>query len=154
MNDILNVTTVRHELEDEIEKYFYYYLSQSLYDDRRIIDEYYEYVWTGSKGKFVIPLSINATGVDIEPLGITLTYISKIKNYTNWTCEYEAPVLPFNPQVYGGIQEFITYDVYKNVLKYAIDNGQLDVDLNRRDWESRFFQFYAGDLYEVIPKVA
>jgi hypothetical protein len=30
----------------------------------------------------------------------------------------------------------------------------LDVELDRQNWESRFFQFYAGDLYEVIPKVA
>lgn len=57
-------------------------------------------------------------------------------------------------RVYGGIQEFVTFDVYKNSLKYAIDNGQLDTDLNRKNWESRFFQFYAGDLYEIIPRVA
>lgn len=50
-------------------------------------------------------------------------------------------------RVFGGVQEFITYDMYKNTLKYAIDNGHLDVELNRNDWESRFFQFYAGDLY-------
>ena len=29
-----------------------------------------------------------------------------------------------------------------------------DTNLNRKNWESRFFQFYAGDLYEAIPKVA
>lgn len=57
-------------------------------------------------------------------------------------------------RVYGGVQEFITFDVYKNTLKYAIDNGQLDSVLDRRGWESRFFQFFAGDLYEVIPKVS
>lgn len=62
--------------------------------------------------------------------------------------------MPLNPAVYGGIQEFITFDVYKNTLKYAIDNGQLDSVLDRRGWESRFFQFFAGDLYEVIPKVS
>ncbi len=57
-------------------------------------------------------------------------------------------------RVYGGVQEFITFDVYRNTLRYAIDGGHLDVDLDRRGWESRFFQFYAGDLYEVIPRVA
>jgi len=60
----------------------------------------------------------------------------------------------YNPDVFGGVQEFITFDVYRNTLKYAIDNGQLDTLLDRKNWESRFFQFYAGDLYEVIPKVS
>lgn len=57
-------------------------------------------------------------------------------------------------RVYGGVQEFITFDVYRNTLKYAIDNGQLDALLDRKNWESRLFQFFAGDLYEVIPKVS
>lgn len=108
----------------------------------------------GSRGKLVIPYEINASTIDIEPTGITLTYISNIKGYTAWKCENHAPVLPLNPRVYGGIQEFITFDVYRNSLRYAIDNGHLDVELDRHSWESRFFQFYAGDLYEVIPRVA
>jgi hypothetical protein len=57
-------------------------------------------------------------------------------------------------RVYGGVQEFITFDVYKNTLRYAIDNGHLDVDLDRHNWESKYFQFFAGDFYEVIPRVA
>lgn len=72
-------------------------------------------------------------------------------------CPHSSPqptVINILFRVYGGIQEFITFDVYKNTLKYAIENGQLDADLNRKNWESRFFQFYAGDLYEVIPRVA
>lgn len=154
MNNILNVTTVRHELEDEIEKSYQYFLNQSLYDDRRIIDVHYDYEWVGSKGKLVIPYDIKPTFVDIEPTGITLLYIASIKDYPDWKCDNHAPTFPLNPKVYGGIQEFITFDVYRNSLKYAIDNGYLDVELDRRNWESKMFQFYAGDLYEVIPKVA
>ena len=55
---------------------------------------------------------------------------------------------------YGGIQEFMSFTVYENIAKFAIKEGWLDTSLNQRSWESRFFQFYAGDLYEVIPKVA
>lgn len=66
LNDIINVTTVRHELENDINKLYNYYLSLNLYDNRRIIDELYEYVWDGPKGKFTIPFSINATGFDIQ----------------------------------------------------------------------------------------
>lgn len=30
----------------------------------------------------------------------------------------------------------------------------LNSTLNRANWESRFFQLYAGDLYEIIPKIS
>jgi hypothetical protein len=33
-------------------------------------------------------------------------------------------------------------------------NGQMDTTLSKQNWESRMFQFYAGDLYELFPKVA
>lgn len=59
-----------------------------------------------------------------------------------------------NPRVFGGSQEFISYTFYENVLKFGIKNGQLDTNLNRQSWESKMFQFYAGDLYELFPKVA
>ena len=52
---------------------------------------------------------------------------------------------------YGGIQEFISLSVFKNTLKFGIEAGILDTVLNKQNWESRMFQFYAGDLYEVMP---
>ena len=52
-----------------------------------------------------------------------------------------------------GSQEFITFDVFKNSVRYAIQKGALNTDLNRKNWESRFFQFFAGDLYEIFPKL-
>lgn len=30
----------------------------------------------------------------------------------------------------------------------------LDTKLSKTNWQSRFFQFFAGDLYDVIPEVA
>jgi len=39
------------------------------------------------------------------------------------------------------------------VLRRAISQNLLDTDLTKENWESRMFQFYAGDLYEVIEKV-
>lgn len=56
-------------------------------------------------------------------------------------------------RVYGSTQQFISYDFYENVIRYAIDKDLLNTDLNRDSWESRMFQFYAGDLYEVLDKV-
>lgn len=65
MNNVPNITTVKHELEDDIEKFYQYFLNQSLYDDRRIIDSHYDYSWMGPKGKFTIEYEMVATGVDI-----------------------------------------------------------------------------------------
>lgn len=39
------------------------------------------------------------------------------------------------------------------MIRYAIDQDLLNADLNRDNWQSRMFQFYAGDLYEVLDKV-
>lgn len=39
------------------------------------------------------------------------------------------------------------------MLRYAIDKDYLDGQLVRENWESRMFQFYAGDLYEIFPLV-
>ena len=44
--------------------------------------------------------------------------------------------------------------MYKNTLRYGIQHKFLDTTLTKHLWESRMFQFYAGDLYEVIPKTA
>lgn len=150
----LNETvTVRHELQEQIDKNFHYFLNQSLNEEKRKIDSHYAYSWVGDKGNLTINYELEPKDVDIEREGITFTFLAKIKDYTNWTCEFEIHWITLNPKIYGGIQEFVSFDVFKNSLKYAIDNGYLDIDLTRKNWESRFFQFYAGDLYEVIPKI-
>ena len=51
------------------------------------------------------------------------------------------------------MQEFISLDFYQNVLANSIRKGHLHTTLNRQNWESRLFQFFAGDLYEVIPEM-
>lgn len=71
---------------------------------------------------------------------------------TSSPLQSQVPHLLF--RTHGGLQEFVTYDVYRNTLNYAIDQKFMNIDLNRANWQSRFFQFYAGDLYEVIPKIA
>lgn len=81
-------------------------------------------------------------------------YEATIDGFPEASCGKMPRVLPINPGVYGGSQEFISYAFYQNVLKFAIKNGQMDTELNRDNWESRMFQFYAGDLYELFPKVS
>ena len=81
-------------------------------------------------------------------------YEATIDGFPEAKCGKMPRVLPLNPRVYGGSQEFISFTFYENVLKFAIKNGQMDTNFNRANWESRMFQFYAGDLYELFPKVA
>lgn len=37
------------------------------------------------------------------------------------------------------------------MIKFAIANNYLDSPLDRENWESSMFQFFAGDLYEILP---
>lgn len=40
------------------------------------------------------------------------------------------------------------------MIRYAIGKGYLDTELKREWWQSRTFQFFAGDLYEIFPLMA
>ena len=63
-------------------------------------------------------------------------------------------MVPFEPQdsAYGGSQEYISNSLLKSTLKYALKRGEIDVSLTQEFWQSRAFQFYMGDLHEVMPK--
>lgn len=100
LNDIVNVTTARHELEEEIHKYYFYYLNLSLYDERRHIDEHFDYVYENSftKRNVSVPFHIEGTLIDVEPSGITMFLKANIEGYTGWKCEYHGPRLPLNPK--------------------------------------------------------
>jgi len=52
---------------------------------------------------------------------------------------------------YGGLQSFISMGLVQSTAKWGLDNGVYDTDLNENTWQSRHFQFYVGDLYDVIP---
>ena len=47
----------------------------------------------------------------------------------------------------------MSYDFYEGMLRFAISQGHLDTDLEREPWESRMFQFFAGDLYDIFPNL-
>lgn len=38
----------------------------------------------------------------------------------------------------------------KSTLRYALEGGFLDVTLDENNWQSRAFQFYMGDLHDVM----
>jgi hypothetical protein len=57
-------------------------------------------------------------------------------------------------RLFGGIQEYLSLSILENTVRYAAQRGVLNTLLTRESWESRAFQFYAGDLYDVIPQLA
>lgn len=81
-------------------------------------------------------------------------YEATIDGFNESKCGPMPPTLPLNPKAYGGSQEFISYTFYENLIRYGIKQKVFDTTLNKDGWESKMFQFYAGDLYELFPKVA
>jgi hypothetical protein len=65
-------------------------------------------------------------------------------------CGAKVPVDPESLSKYGGNQEYISNIFLRSSLKKALNSNFLDATLNQDSWQSRAFQFYVGDLHEVI----
>lgn len=157
VNNILGVTTLKHELEDDIALYYAFYLKMNIHEENAPINKNFFYKWVSpvaSKGDLVVNFTRRPTFIDIEKAGMYYGYEATIDGFNESKCGAMPPILPLEPKVYGGSQEFISYTFYENLIRYAMKNGQMDTVLNSQNWESRMFQFYAGDLYELFPKVA
>lgn len=96
----MNVSTIRLELEIEINRYYSYLLRNCLHDDNHPISDHFDYVWSRiGKPNITIPFTRRGVNIDIEPDGITTTNDNQIKNNTNWKCgERFVPILPLNPR--------------------------------------------------------
>lgn len=68
LNNIMSVKTVRNLLEEEIDRFFAFYLRASLHDEHMPINNHFDYVWSPGQGKpnVTIPFSRRAVTVDIE----------------------------------------------------------------------------------------
>lgn len=55
--------------------------------------------------------------------------------------------------MYGGSQAYHLNCLYESVVYYLQNNGWLDTVLNS-DWEVDAFQFYAGDLFDLINNLS
>lgn len=87
----------------------------------------------------------------IESNGLHIFSSDTIKNYSDFVCGSPVPDEPRDVQHFGGLQTFLSQGFIESTAKYALNNGIFDTDLNEDAWESRHFQFFAGDLYDVIP---
>jgi hypothetical protein len=84
--------------------------------------------------------------------GLYLLFSQRIQGYEGFECGDPVPFEPNDPKVYGGMQEFYSNSLIKFTLRHAISVQQaLDVVLTEEFWQSRAFQFFMGDLHDVMP---
>lgn len=112
LNNIMQVKTVRNLLEDEIDRYFSFYLRASLHDEHMPVDNHFDYIWSPGQGKpnVTIPFTRRPVTIDIEESGIQLTFEVQAANATKWQCgNRTVPLLPLN---------------YRYSLAYAASTGR------------------------------
>jgi hypothetical protein len=88
--------------------------------------------------------------------GYRMVFVTEIENWPEPICDSTVPLKPFSFEYfeslfrqYGGSQNFHLNCIYQSVVEYLHSNGWLDTVLND-GWESDSFQFYAGDLFDLI----
>lgn len=91
---------------------------------------------------------VNSTLTD---QGLYLLFSQVIQDFEDFECGDPVPFEPNDPATYGGMQEFLSNSLLKSTLRHAIRKQALDVNLTTEFWQSRAFQFFVGDLHEVMP---
>lgn len=92
---------------------------------------------------------VHGFGIDPE-YGYRLIFVTSIEGYNEPICDDElVPLTPASFEIYGGTQSYQLNCLYESVVKYMHSNGWLDVTLDS-NWEVNAFQFYAGDLFDLI----
>lgn len=61
-------------------------------------------------------------------MGLNLLHSLTIPNYPKFECG-DVPNDPNDPNIFGGMQEFYSNNLLKSLVKYAIEQGFLDVVL-------------------------
>lgn len=102
------------------------------------------------------PLNLNFTN-ELYSFNITkengfdLYYTTMVQDWPDHDCNHSVPEDHENFTQYGGIQTTISMDLMRHTALKAVKKGWLDASFTR-EWETNAFQFYIGDLYEVIPE--
>lgn len=78
------MTTLRHELEDDIDLIYHFYLLNNLHDENMPIDEHFEYRWEDpvkSRGNLDIAFTRTPHFIDIEKDGFHYGYNAQIDGF-------------------------------------------------------------------------
>lgn len=121
-------------LEAEIDKIYHFLLRNSLHDEHHHVDPQFDYHWTPRRNttNYIISMKRRPLYIDIEKDGIRTAFDVQAEKATKWECgDRRLPHLPLNPEVYGSLQNFVTFDFYENMLRFAIEANYLDTDLSR-----------------------
>lgn len=82
--------------------------------------------------------------------GFELYYTTIIEGWNEDDCLHDIPVEHENYTIYGGIQTALSFDLIRQVVLTNIRKGWFNTHLNS-EWETPAFQFFAGDVYYIIP---
>lgn len=96
----MKIKTVRLMLEEEIDRYYNYYLLASLHDEHQPISTHFDYVWSPrGKPNITIPFTRKAVSVDVERDGIQLTFEVRATDDKEWKCSTRpVSMLPLRPE--------------------------------------------------------
>ena len=80
--------------------------------------------------------------------GLKYTCIFELENYTRKCVDLPKE---YNPE-YGGVQDLIAFPWLEANLMYILHKGFFNVTLGGIKWETPIFQFFMGDLANVMPE--
>lgn len=118
---------------------------QTLKFDKTIVYSYTDY-----RAPFELTFNQTLMNSTLANDGLYLLFSQAIIGDPQFECGEPVPQVPDDP-VFGGLQEFISNSLIKSTLKYALKRRSLDVILSQEFWQSRAFQFFMGDVHEVMP---
>ena len=51
-----------------------------------------------------VHFSLVPTGIDLEPEGLSMTFVSRIQGFSGWRCGKTVPTHELQPAIYGEVQ--------------------------------------------------
>jgi hypothetical protein len=146
-------SNIRTQLLGSFNTHFPSKLNESL--NHEVFGNEINYTYTDHvKGDLNMTIIHKLYGFDINPTnGYKIIYKTEIKGHENEdTCNITVPDEHDSFQIYGGIQNIHLNCLYQDVVNYIQKQGWLDTTVGS-EWEVNAFQFYAGDLFDIISNL-
>lgn len=83
--------------------------------------------------------------------GFELFFMTLMEKWNETDCTKDVPEEHEDFSIFGGIQTAISMDLVRQIALANLRNGWFNTVLTK-EWETNAFQFFAGDLYEIIPE--
>ncbi len=147
-----NQTTIKENLLKVINARFQSTLAEVVLADATLkFDDSIFYSYSDYRGLFYLNYTQTLVNSTLAQDGLYLIFNQVINGDEDFECGPPVPQVPSDTSVFGGLQEFLSNSLLKSTLKYALKQGFLDVVLTQEFWQSRAFQFFIGDVHEVMP---